>query len=239
MQTMLGRDGVRTPRVPTLDPPPIGEVSAARNSLTMAHVVIVLAAGGVRGHLQDDLDRLAHTMVGAAGAVLLDVDGCTDATVEAAQFWAAPRTSVTVVQPGNFGHGGNQKFCMRWALERGYSIVVLLDAAGSCAVEPLTPLLAPLLHGDADAVLGVRTSSMARPSRKPGIVDERVRTSLGRRLGGARPIAITGGARAYNLHRLDIGAVEALTDGPGFDTELVRHLLARGRRVLRIERPNN
>lgn len=239
MQTLPRRDAVQPARVLSIEPPAIDvEPTHRRAGLTMAHVAIVIVADSVSGDLQPVLDQLAPSMMGSAGAVLLDVDGCTDATVEAAHLWARSRANVRVVRPGNFGHGGNRKFCFRWAIERGHSIVVFLDTPGAFAAARLEPLVGPLLHGAADAVLGLSVPA------KSGRVEGFPYDLIGRhadplaQLLRRRPTRTTSG-RAYNLHRLDIGAVEALTDGPAFDTELVRHLLARGRRVLRIERPNN
>src|ERR1043166_7505569 len=56
--------------------------------------------------------------------------------------------------PENQGYGGNQKLGYRYAIENNFDFVALIHGDGQYAPEKLPALLAPLLHGTADAVLG-------------------------------------------------------------------------------------
>ncbi len=62
----------------------------------------------------------------------------------------------------NLGYGGNQQAGYRWAIERGFDIVVLLHADGQYAPELLPQMVAPLERGEADAVFGSRMMSAQR-----------------------------------------------------------------------------
>ena len=54
------------------------------------------------------------------------------------------------------GYGGNQKTCYLEALQRGADIVVMLHPDGQYEATLIPTLVAPILAGEADAVLGSR-----------------------------------------------------------------------------------
>ncbi|MGO8730667.1 MAG: glycosyltransferase, partial [Streptosporangiaceae bacterium] len=56
----------------------------------------------------------------------------------------------------NLGYGGNQKAGYKLALERGLDVVVLLHGDGQYAPELLPQMVAPIVRGECDAVLGSR-----------------------------------------------------------------------------------
>jgi dolichol-phosphate mannosyltransferase len=102
------------------------------------------------GHV---LDRL-HASVPSASALVVD-DGSPDGTGELAETLAAADARVHVLRrPGKSGLGPAYVAGFRWARERGYDVVVEMDADGSHAPEQLPRLLAAL--ADADLVLGSR-----------------------------------------------------------------------------------
>jgi dolichol-phosphate mannosyltransferase len=94
------------------------------------------------------------TSVPDAHALVVD-DGSPDGTGELAEKLAADDPRVHVLRrAGKSGLGPAYVAGFRWARERGYGIVVEMDADGSHAPEQLPRLLAAL--ADADLVLGSR-----------------------------------------------------------------------------------
>ena len=95
-----------------------------------------------------------HASVPAAHALVVD-DGSPDGTGELAERLAAADTRVHVLRrPGKGGLGPAYVAGFRWARERGYDVVVEMDADGSHAPEQLPRLLDAL--ASADLVLGSR-----------------------------------------------------------------------------------
>ncbi|HEY7794504.1 MAG TPA: glycosyltransferase family 2 protein [Gaiellaceae bacterium] len=100
--------------------------------------------------------------------VVID-DGSPDGTAEA----AAAAGAAVVQLPFNLGIGGAVQTGFKYALEHGYDLAVRLDGDGQHDPAELPKLIAPVLAGAADIVVG---------SRFAGAEDE-YRPPLARRLG--------------------------------------------------------
>jgi glycosyltransferase involved in cell wall biosynthesis len=96
-------------------------------------------------------------------------DGSADGTAAAAHAAGA----AVVRLPFNLGIGGAVQTGFKYALEHGYGIAVRLDGDGQHDPAELPKLLAPVLAGDADIVIGSRFAKGVDDYRPP----------LGRRLG--------------------------------------------------------
>jgi len=71
--------------------------------------------------------------------------------------WAARDGSrATVWHPHQVGYGGNQKTCYLEALQRDADVVVMLHPDGQYEPSLIPRLVAPVLRGEADLVLGSR-----------------------------------------------------------------------------------
>src|SRR5437764_4352046 len=71
--------------------------------------------------------------------------------------------------PHNVGYGGNQKTCYLEALQRDADVVVMLHPDGQYEPSLIPDLVAPILAGEADMVLGSRLAEpgMARAGGMP------------------------------------------------------------------------
>jgi len=84
--------------------------------------------------------------------VLVVNDGSTDRTSEIAR-----EAGATVLDlPCNLGIGGAVQTAFLYARDRGYDAVVRIDGDGQHEVEDIPRVLAPILEGQADAVIGSR-----------------------------------------------------------------------------------
>ena len=79
-------------------------------------------------------------------------DGSTDRTAAI----AAERGAVVVRLPFNLGIGGAVQTGFRYALEHGFELAVRLDGDGQHDPRELPKLIAPVLAGEADIVVGSR-----------------------------------------------------------------------------------
>ena len=82
-----------------------------------------------------------------------------------------------VWHPHNVGYGGNQKTCYLEALQRDADVVVMLHPDGQYEPEIIPKLVAPIVAGKADIVLGSR------------FLDPAARARAACRGGSARPTA--------------------------------------------------
>ncbi len=75
--------------------------------------------------------------------------------------------------PWNLGYGGAVQTGFKYAVEKGYDVVVQMDADGQHDPASARALLAPVLAGEADVALGSRFLGMARyhipPLRRLGM----------------------------------------------------------------------
>ena len=116
-------------------------------------VLVIVPTYNEVENLEPILARL-HASVPDADALVVD-DGSPDGTGRLAQKLAADDDRVHVLQrPGKGGLGPAYVAGFRWGRERGYDVLVEMDADGSHAPEQLPRLLTAL--GDADLVLGSR-----------------------------------------------------------------------------------
>jgi dolichol-phosphate mannosyltransferase len=119
----------------------------------IGRVLVIVPTYNEVENVESILSRL-HASVPTAHALVVD-DGSPDGTGELADRLAAADPRVHVLRrPGKVGLGPAYVAGFRWARERGYDVVVEMDADGSHAPEQLHRLLDAL--ESADLVLGSR-----------------------------------------------------------------------------------
>ena len=134
--------------------------------------------------------------------VILVDDRSTDETVELARSLPLH----LIWHPHNVGYGGNQKTCYLEALQRGADIVVMLHPDGQYAPEVLPQLVAPIIAGEADMVLGSRMAipGAAREGGMPlyKVAANRALTGVENRVLGTQLSEMHTGYRAYSRELL-------------------------------------
>ncbi len=169
--------------------------------------------------------------------ILVTDDNSPDGTGVIADELAAGDDHVHVLhRAGKEGLGAAYLAAFRWALDRGYDVIVEMDADGSHRPEELPSLLAALEAG-ADLVLGSRWVEGGRVVNWP-----RSREVLSRggntyaRLALGLPLHdATGGYRAFRaaaLKGLDLESVES--QGYCFQVDLARRAVKQGFTVTEV-----
>ena len=179
--------------------------------------------------------RRVRAAVPSADVLVVD-DASPDGTGEIADRLAAEDGQVHVLhRVGKQGLGSAYLAGFGWGLQRGYDVLVEMDADGSHQPEQLPDLLAAL--GEADLVLGSRWvpgGSVVNWPRSRELLSRGgntyVRVALGLRLRDA-----TGGFRAFRretLDKLDLDAVAS--QGYCFQVDLARRAVSQGLRVVEV-----
>jgi dolichol-phosphate mannosyltransferase len=182
----------------------------------------------------DELDSLPVTYARLRAAVpdadlLVVDDGSPDGTGDLADGWARQDDQVHVLhRSGKLGLGTAYVAGFRWALERGYDVVVEMDADGSHRPEDLPRLLSALADPAVDGVVGSRWVPGGRVVNWPlnrEVLSRGANTYT--RLALGIPVHdATGGFRAYRaevLRRLDLDGIES--QGYCFQIDLTWRIL--------------
>ena len=165
------------------------------SSAAAARVVVVMPALNAARTLERTFRAIPTETV---DEVILVDDRSTDGTADLARTLPLH----LVWHPHNVGYGGNQKTCYLEALQRGADVVVMLHPDGQYEPELIPKLIAPILSGEADLVLGSRLAEpgAARAGGMPlyKLVANRALTGVENRILGTRLSELHTGYRAYS-----------------------------------------
>ena len=152
-------------------------------------------------------------------------DGSTDRTAAV----AAAQGARVLRLPFNLGIGGAVQTGFRFAFENGYDLAVRVDGDGQHDPSQLGRLIAPVLAGDADIVVGSRfavdaSGYRSSRTRRVGI---RLLASVVSRIVGQRVTDTTSGFQALNKHGIALFAHDYPHDYPEVEATVMvfRHRL--------------
>jgi glycosyltransferase involved in cell wall biosynthesis len=196
-----------------------------------SRVVVVMPAYNAAKTLSQTVGLIPRDVVDHL--VLVD-DGSRDATVQLAR-----ELGIDVVpHHHNAGYGANQKTCYTMALQLGADVVVMLHPDGQYDPTLIPDLIAPILRGDADLVLGSRM--MIAGGAKAGNMPAWKRV-VNRTLTRIENVAMQTqlseahtGYRAYSRSFLETVPWRRNDDGFVFDTQIIFQAVAFAQRVVEV-----
>ncbi|MGH2933042.1 MAG: methyltransferase domain-containing protein [Gaiellaceae bacterium] len=189
------------------------------------------------------LERIPESFRHAIDVVLVSDDFSTDQTYEvgvAYQRELAVHPITVVRQPRNLGYGGNQKFGYRWLIDHGVDVAVLLHGDGQYAPELMPEMVAPIVDGRADVVIGSRmlaNGALAGGMPLYKYVGNKILTRFQNRVSGLHLSEWHSGYRAFSLAQLAKIPFEENSDGFHFDTEVLLQLYDAGARIAEVPIP--
>ncbi len=204
--------------------------------------VLVVAYNAV-STLRSVLERIPESFRDSIEVVLVSDDFSTDETYEVGVAYQRENghLPVTVVrQRRNLGYGGNQKFGYRWLIDHGVDVAVLLHGDGQYAPELLPEIVAPIVEGRAEVVIGsrmLREGALAGGMPLYKYVGNKVLTAFQNRVSGLRLSEWHSGYRAFSLAQLARIPFEENSDGFHFDTEVLLQLYDAGARIAEVAIP--
>jgi glycosyltransferase involved in cell wall biosynthesis len=196
-------------------------------------VVVVMPAYNAGRTLRMTYEELPKDTV---NLVILVDDGSTDATLDVARQLGLE----IFVHNRNYGYGANQKTCYREALRAGAEIVVMVHPDYQYDPRLVPDIIAPIVRGDADVVLGSRLKTgSALQGGMPWwkYVANRFLTGLENRVFGLDLSEYHTGYRAFHRDVLDTVNFGANSDGFVFDQEIIAQVVAAGFRIAEIAVP--
>ena len=207
------------------------EQDATPPTLGSGGVLVVMPAYNAARTLPSTWEAIPREVV---DEVLLVDDRSSDGTLE-----VASRLPIrTIALPHNVGYGGNQKTCYLEALRLGAGVVVMLHPDGQYDPKVLPDLIAPILAGQADLVLGSRMliPGGARAGDMPlyRYIANKALTAVENRVLGTRFSELHTGYRAYSRNFLATVPFLRNSDDFVFDTQVIAQAVAFEQRVAEV-----
>jgi len=186
-------------------------------------VVIVMPAYNAALTLERTYADIPHDLV---DHVILVDDVSRDETVAIAERLGLE----VIVHRQNLGYGGNQKTCYDRALEWGADVVVMLHPDYQYDATRIPALVAPILAGEADLMLGSRFlgNPLAGGMPKWKYISNRLLTGIENVAFGQRLSEYHTGLRAYSRHLLATIPYHLNSDDFVFDQDLIAQVVAAG-----------
>jgi glycosyltransferase involved in cell wall biosynthesis len=189
----------------------------------MPRVVIVMPAYNAALTLERTYADIPHDLV---HHVILVDDVSRDETVDIARRLGLE----VIVHRQNLGYGGNQKTCYDRALEWGADVVVMLHPDYQYDATRIPALVAPIVDGSADLMLGSRFlgDPLAGGMPRWKYVSNRFLTGVENAAFGLHLSEYHTGLRAYSRKLLETIPYGLNSDDFVFDQELVSQVVAVG-----------
>jgi 2-polyprenyl-3-methyl-5-hydroxy-6-metoxy-1,4-benzoquinol methylase len=218
--------------------------TAAPHDQREARIGVLIVAYNAVTTLASVLDRIPSDFRDQIAEIIVSDDASHDAThlVALGYKQLAPELPLTVIRhEKNLGYGGNQKAGYQLAIEHDLDVVVLLHGDGQYAPESLPDIVAPLVNGEADAVMGSRMM-IPKAARRGGMpaykyLGNRILTRFENAMAGANLTEWHSGYRAYRVDALRSVPFHRNADGFNFDTQIIIQLLDHGRRIVEVPIP--
>lgn len=207
----------------------LADFRATYAGATLGPVVVVIPAYDEGGSVGPVLDALPRECAGLPVDVLVMSDGSTDETVERAREHGAHVCAFAE----NVGQGTVLRHGYALAREHGARYVVTTDADGQYDAADVPTVLAPVVAGEADFVIGSRRLGHEETDDAVRHAGVRFFGRLVSLLTGQRLTDTSSGLRAFTA---DVGVTVPLTQPQYQTSELLIGALARGYRV--TERPS-
>jgi glycosyltransferase involved in cell wall biosynthesis len=185
----------KQPAPPATDPAAEGAVRGFRAehpALALAPVAVVIPAYDEEAAIADVLDAIPDTYYGLGVDTIVVDDGSADRTGEVARA----RGALVARREPNGGQGAAFQIGYRIAREHGARYIVTLDADGQWDPADVPAVLAPVVDGEADLVLGSRVLGGAETQKRIRSAGVHVYSGLVRLLTGARVTDTSSGLRA-------------------------------------------
>lgn len=219
----------------------LSDAPAVHEAAVTRRLLVLIVAYEAEATVASVIARIPAVVPGVNVSILVLDDGSLDQTFEAACAASTPHPVHVLRNPVNQGYGGNQKIGYQFAVANGFDIVALIHGDGQYGPEHLPRLIAPLLAGEAEAVLGSRMMDR-RGALRGGMplykfLGNRILTEIQNRLTGAKLHEYHTGYRIYSVEVLKKLPFHRNTNNFHFDTEIILQLMSVSARITELSIP--
>jgi glycosyltransferase involved in cell wall biosynthesis len=202
---------------------PADPESAVAGVADRARIVIVMPAYNAALTLERTYADIPHDIV---DRIILVDDVSRDQTVDVARQLGLD----VIIHQQNKGYGGNQKTCYDAALAAGADIVVMLHPDYQYDATRIPELVAPIVAGTRDLMLGSRFlgDPLAGGMPRWKYISNRFLTIVENRAFGLGLSEYHTGLRAYSKSLLETIPYRLNSDDFVFDQELIAQVVAAG-----------
>jgi len=189
-------------------------------------VIVIMPAYNAEKTLRQTFEDIPK---GIVSKVILGDDCSSDRTVEIARS-----LGIEVMKtPRNLGYGGNQKMLYRAALEHGADVIVMVHPDWQYDATKIPELIAPILSGAKDLMMGSRILDGKREAYAGGmpfykLISNRFLTFVENLVFRLNLSEYHTGFRAFSRKLLEIIPFENNSDDFVFDTEVLAEAAAGG-----------
>ena len=214
---------------PSMAPAPVEQAGNPK-------VVVVMPAFNAGRTLRQTYEALPQH---PASQIILVDDASTDNTIDVARSLGLH----IFVHDQNYGYGANQKTCYIEALKAGADIVVMIHPDYQYDPSLLPEMVAPIVNGEADLVLGSRLKGLRGfQAIRDGMpwwkwVANRTLTAVENAAFGLKLSEYHTGYRAYTREVLEACQFQMNSDGFVFDQELIAQVVAADFRITETSVP--
>jgi len=204
--------------------------------MSKQRILIFIVAYNHEKLIEGVLNRIPASLSQFDTEILIIDDASADRTFETAMNYKMekkPPFEITVlVNPENQRYGGNQKIGFQYAIENGFDALALVHGDGQYAPEALPELLAPILAGEADGVMGSRMATHFG-ALKGGMpfykyVGNKILTAYQNFMLGTDLYEFHTGYRLYSVDALKRIPFDLVTNEFHFDNEIYIQMLLAG-----------
>ncbi len=211
--------------------------------LNTNRVAIFIVTYNAEHHIESVLNRIPTWVAEKLTEIYIIDDRSTDDTFRKAKGIQWPKGTVPLrifQTPYNLGYGGNQKLGYRYAIMKGFDIVVLLHGDGQYAPEYLPHILAAY-HERVDAVFGSRFLQLGN-AMKGGMpvykwFGNRILTKIQNTLLKSQMSEMHSGYRSYRISALKRIPFYYNSRGFDFDADIIVQFHAAGLKIKEIPIP--
>ena len=227
--------------------PPALPVDGATPGADHPRVLVFVVAYESERHIVEVFERVPAELFEREDVAFLYIDDAsTDYGPQRLEEWVRKhqiRNVLIARNSENQGYGGNQKIGYRYAVDRGYDLVILLHGDGQYAPELLPRFIDTYNETGADVILGsrMRQIASARSGGMPWhkVVGNRVLTRIQNTLTGLNLSEYHTGYRAYSADFLRSVPFGINTNDFHFDTQILLQAANVGAKVVEFDIPTH